>query len=203
MSNFSTDAPARNARNRVVKLASAVLASAAVALAGPGAASAADASSEPCLGPLSNPFLAWGDTEAYRLAPDGDFSSSSTSWGLSPGAEIVDSDSPLSGGGALELDKRESALSAPICLDGTETFSRALVTTEGSGKVLVRAVSPDGHAVTVGSIRGGEEWGPSDTFHAPHWLADMGFNSFQYHLTAVGNGTTTIDDLYVDPRARH
>jgi hypothetical protein len=203
MDFFSTDSPARTSRNRTAKVLSAVLACAAVAATGPGVASAASSSPAPCAGPISNPFLAWGDSEGYRLAPDGDFSSAPTQWELSDGAEIIASDSPLSGGGALELDKKESALSPPICLDGSESFSRVLTTSDGPGQVLVRAVGPNGHAVPVGAFRGDEEWAPSDAFLAPSRLASRGYDSFRYSFTAVGKGTTVIDDLYVDPRVRH
>ena len=190
-----------------------VLATAAtVAAFGSTAASAASPASrlsvEPCAGEIGNPFSPWGDNEPYRLAPDGDFSATPTLWSLSDGAELVADNSPLSGGTALALDKRESALSAPICVDGTESFSRVMTRSEGSKRfnlsgVLVKAVAPNGRSFAVGAFQGSDAWEPSSRFAVPHWLAFMGIDSFQYEFTAIGKGTVYIDDLNVDPRARH
>jgi hypothetical protein len=183
----------------------ALLACASVAAVGPTAASAAGVDPTPCAGEVSNPFLPWGDSDGYRLAPDGDFSSAPSQWELGNGAELVESDSPLSGGTALELEKKESALTAPICMDGTEPHSR-LLSTSTSGRstnVLVRAVLESGHEIPVQLVRSGSDWDVSSRIAVPSFLAYAGQDSFQYRFTAIGKGTTVIDDLYIDPRARH
>ena len=69
--------------------------------------------------------------------------------------------------------------------------------------VVVEAIAPNGRSFPVGAFQGDDGWEPSSRFLAPRWLAFMGFDSFQYEFTAIGKGTTYIDDLNVDPRARH
>lgn len=201
---FSSD---RTNRNRAPKALIAGLACVCAAAAfGPAtaSASASSAGSEACLGDLTTPFAAWGDSESYRLAPDGDFATGED-WTLARGAELVQDGSPLSGGTALSLSKKESALSPPICIDGTESFSRTMVRSEDTKRasgVLVEAVSSTGRELPVGYIQGGDDWAPSSRFLAPRWLASMGNSTFQYRFTALGKGTTIIDDVYVDPRSR-
>ena len=213
MKNSPDDCPVPRLRVRFGGTLVAVLATAAsVAAFGSAAAAAAKPASKseatPCTGALSTTFSPWGDSAQYRLAPDGDFSVTPSAWTLSDGAELVADDSPLSGGTALKLDYRASALSAPICLDGTESFSRVLTRSEGDRRnnhsgVLVEAVAPDGRTFAVGSVQSDDGWDPSGRFSAPRSLTVSGVDSFQYRFTSIGKGTTFIDDLYVDPRARH
>ena len=201
MQNSPGHSPVRSHRNRLLAGLACVC---AVAAFGPASASASSSSSESCLGDLTTPFDSWGDTDNYRLAPDGDFQSGND-WTLSRGAALVDDSSPLSGGTALQLGRRDSALSPPICIDGTESFSRTMVHSAGGGRlsgVLVEAVSSTGRDLPVGLIQGDDEWAPSSRFLAPRWLAYQGNDTFQYRFTAFGRGTTTLDDVYVDPRAR-
>lgn len=158
-----------------------------------------------CPGEISNPFQTYGDNEAYRLAPGGDFSDGAPGWTLSGGAELVSDTSPASGGDALALGRRDSALSAPICVDGSESFSRMFSRSVGGrafSSVVVDVVVPSGRSISVDVIRGDDDWAPTSTFPTPRRLAQTGIDSFQYRFTAIGRGTTILDDLYVDPRAK-
>ena len=213
MQNSPDNSPVPALRNRLGRaLVTVLAATASVAAFGSSAAAATSSASKPgvtpCTGNLSNTFSAWGDEAQYRLAPDGDFSATPTLWTLSEGAELVADNSPLSGGDALVLDYRESALSAPICLDGSESFSRVMTRSEGDKRknhsgVLVEAVTPDGRSFAVGTVQSDDGWDPSGRFSAPHSLTVSGIDSFQYRFTSISKGITFIDDLYVDPRARH
>lgn len=180
----------------------------AIAAIAPAASKASDGSSATqCAGELSNPFLPWGDTEPYRLAPGGDFEGSTDDWTFSGDAELVDDSGPLGGASALSLGRKASALSAPICLDGSESFSRMFARSEDTkgrfSLVKVEAVMPSGRDIPVGVLHSGDEWDATDRFLVPRWWALMGIDSFQYRFTAIGNGTTVLDDLYVDPRRRN
>jgi hypothetical protein len=205
MLNTPTFSSTRSTRNRAPKSLIAGLACVCAAAAfGPATASASSPGSAPCLGDLSTPFAQWGDFANYRLAPDGDFQTGDD-WTLAHGATLVGDSSPLSGGTALELSRNESALSPPICIDGTESFSRTMARAEGTNRlsgVLVEAVSSTGRDLPVGYIQGDDSWSPSSRFLAPRWLAFQGNDTFQYRFTGVGKGTTIIDDVNVDPRAR-
>ena len=209
MQNSSSVMPALAPRSRVSRaLVAAFVCAASIAAIASSEAVASTSSTAPCADEVSYPFSPWGDNEPYRLAPDGDFSEATSLWTLSSGAELVADDSPISGGTALALDGRESALSAPICVDGTESFSRVMIRSDSNKRfnlsgVLVEAVAPNGRSFPVGAFQGDTGWEPSSRFLAPRWLSFMGIDSFQYEFTAIGKGTTHIDDLYVDPRSRH
>ena len=183
-------------------LAALLLAVAAVLLL-PGQARAAAG----CDDPLSDVFAPWGDNDLYRLAPGGDFESAGAGWRLSGGASVVAGESPLGGSAVLSLPSGSSAVSAPICIEGTEPHARMFVRTDGNffraGRVLVEAVSPLGATVPVGIIRGDEDWNLSRRFAAPSWWVRRdGIETFRYRLTAVGANDSVLDGLYVDPRAR-
>ena len=77
-------------RRVVGTLSAACVASGLVVALAPVAAAAAVVSHSRCDGaPLSQPFLQWGDTAEYKLAPGGDFESGLSGWSLSPGRRPV------------------------------------------------------------------------------------------------------------------
>jgi hypothetical protein len=160
-----------------------------------------------CNESVSQIFAPWGDFDNYRLAPGGDFDGSTEGWQLSDGASVQPGESPLGGSSVLSLPRGSSAVSAPICLDGSEPHARMFVQTTSNffraGRVLVEAVSPNGPTVAVGTVRGDDEWSLSRRFAAPAWWVKRdGIDSFQYQFTSFGVRDTVVDGLYVDPRAR-
>lgn len=196
-------------RNRLRSVLVAVIASVlAIAAAAPAASEAASegVSGAQCPGELTQPFLPWGDDDPYRLTPGGDFETGAEGWELSEGAELISDSGPLGGDTALSLDKKASAVSAPICIDGSEDHSRMFSRGEDREKfslVKVDVISPDGRDHPIGMIRSGDEWEPTTRLLVPRWWSSTGIDSFQYRFTAIGRGTTVLDDLYIDPRRRN
>lgn len=160
-----------------------------------------------CADSTSPVFSAWGDSDLYRLIPGGDFEDPAADWALSDGAAVIDGSAPIGGSSVLSMPSGSSALSAPICMDGSEPHARLFAKTDGNffraGRVLVEAVAPEGNSVAVGIVRGGSDWKLSSRFLVPAWwVARDGIDSFQYRFTALGANDSLIDDVYVDPRAR-
>src|SRR6478736_1344912 len=68
--------------------------------------------SSDCNQDVSRPFVPWGDSALYFLAPNGDFSAGADGW---HGGAVVGDSSPLSGGGALSLGDGDRATSPGVC----------------------------------------------------------------------------------------
>lgn len=171
----------------------------------PAAASAARHAPETCTDPASQPFLAWGDDDLYRLAPGGDFESDLSSWDFDGNSGTVADASPLGGDSVASLAPGSSVTTAPICTDGTELFSRMFSRSADGDRraaIIVEAIAPNGRSRFVGITRADDEWGPTSRFLAPIGFAWRGYDSFRYRFTAFGSGTTLIDGVYIDPRIR-
>lgn len=205
MSTSSTKiAPSKTAR-RLVGLLTSMISVLAVAALLPGVASAHHAPPPACTDQATQPFLAYGDDEYYRLAPDGDFEGDLSYFDFGGPAGPVDGSSPIGGDTVLSLAPGSSVTTPPICTDGTELFSRMFSrSADGDPRaaIIVEAVAPNGRSRLVGITRSDDDWGPTSRFLAPLGFARAGFSTFQYRFTAIGRGTTLIDGLYVDPRIR-
>src|SRR4051794_9421930 len=76
---------------------------------------------------LEQPFIAWGDSALYRIAPGGSFELGAPGWTLAGGAELVGPGAPFipaSAATALRLAPGASATSAPICVAPGDRFAR-------------------------------------------------------------------------------
>lgn len=152
---------------------------------------------------MSQVFKPWLDLAHYKLAPGGDFESSGSRWQLD-GARRVDGSSPLGGNKVLSLEPGDSALSPPICIDGSEAVSRMLTRSEGlAGSVAVSVVGESGVELPVGALDALSVWKPSLHFAVPPAALSGGKTTFRYRFTALGPAPVLIDSVYVDPRARH
>jgi hypothetical protein len=172
----------------------------------PGVASAHRNSPPPsCTDEATQPFLAYGDPEYYRLAPGGDFEGDLSDFDFQGDVGPVADSSPIGGDTVLSLAPGSSVTTPPICTDGTELFSRMFSrSADGDPRaaIVVEAIAPSGRTRLVGITRSDDDWGPTSRFLAPLGLARSGSTTFQYRFTAIGRGTTLIDGIYVDPRIR-
>src|SRR5438132_1350426 len=104
-------------------LALAAAMSVIVSVAAASPAQAAILSGPTCSqGSLSQPFLAWGDTNSYSLIAGGDFEGSLSSWTLSGGAKLLAGSEPYKAAGALgkysmSLPPGASALTPFTCVN--------------------------------------------------------------------------------------
>jgi hypothetical protein len=136
-------------------------------------------------------FSAWNDHHSYVLAPDGDFEAGGAGWMLSGGAAVV--------GGSLSLPEGAAALSPPICTDRATHMLRLLASNSGDPAAALQvAVFGDAASHPAGTVVGGEGWEASRRI-------PLGSppGSAQILLTAAPGSAWLVDDVYVDPFARH
>ncbi len=163
-------------------------------------------------------FKPWGDSNSYVLAPDGGFESGGLGWGLSGGAKTVEGNESfyLNDSGdsrSLALPAGSAAVSPPVCMAlDTPTF-RLLARNTGnaSSGLRVEAVFPLLGLIrtkTVSTVYGGSSWAPSQQMSTVLTLSTIVGtlipSSVQIRITPVGSGGNwQVDDLYIDPFARH
>ena len=159
-------------------------------------------------------FAPWKDKGWYQLAPDGGLAEGGNGWTLEDGAELVADPDARSHEGAQEetavsLPFGASATSPPVCVDETTPSFRVMirnmgdkgaklrvtVTYEGTSKP-VKAKNNDVHSDT------NDNWMPSP----PLKLETDKEGERVARITFTGKDPKSdylIDDLYVDPFARH
>jgi hypothetical protein len=203
MATFPTPT-ARRPRCLRSLLAAAAISIGALAAAAPASAISVAPSGTTCNEPLSQPFVDYGDDNFFKLAPGGDFESGATDWLLNDKASLVSGTSPFGGETVLSLEPGGSAVTPPICIDGSEDYSRMLTRADGRrSSVFVEAITERGATVPVGVVRGDDEWDASRRILVPPTALFGNQTTFRYRFTAVGTTGTELDSVYVDPRAKH
>ncbi|HEX5527427.1 MAG TPA: hypothetical protein VFX44_09585 [Solirubrobacterales bacterium] len=163
-------------------------------------------------------FKPWGDSSSYVLAPNGGFEAGGTGWLLSGGANTVEGNESFylndaSDSRSLSLPSGSSAVSSPICMSiDTPTF-RLLARNTGdtSSGLRVEAIYPLLgliHTKTISTVYAGSNWAPSQQMSTVLTLSTIVGtlvpSSVQIRITPTGSGGNwQVDDLYIDPFARH
>ncbi len=163
-------------------------------------------------------FKPWGDQSSYVLAPDGGFEAGGTGWTLTGGAAVVAGNESYNVGGSgdsnsLALPAGSSAGSPPVCM-AIDTPSYRLFarnTGDPSSKLRVEAVYKLLGLVQTkvgATITAGPNWAPTQSVSTVLGLSTIiGTlipSSVQIRVTPADNkGQWQVDDLYVDPFARH
>jgi hypothetical protein len=195
------------------RIVGVLAAGAAVALAAPAASSAALISTGSCdNSTLVQPFAQFGDSAQYKLVPGGSFENGAPGWTLKNGAAVVSGNETLAASGAhsLYLPAGASAESAPTCVNAAyPTFRLFARNTNLLSTVAVQVVYSDpivGRvALPVGALALGTRWAPSLpmlTTSAIQAVLKNGEAQVSLRFTSL-TGSTTIDDVYVDPRLSH
>ena len=163
-------------------------------------------------------FLPWGDSSSYVLAPDGGFESGGAGWTLSGGAKTVEGNEPFylhSAGDSrsLSLPAGGSAVSPAICMAIDTPTVRLVARNTGdtsSGLRVEATYSLLGllHTKDISTVYSGAAWAPSQQMSTVLSLSTvvgtLTPSSIQIRITPLGGGGRwRIDDLYVDPFARH
>jgi hypothetical protein len=163
-------------------------------------------------------FKPWGDSSSYVLAPDGGFESGGAGWALSGGAKAVEGNESffLNDAGdshSLALPAGSTALSPSVCMSiDTPTFRLLARNTGDTGSGLrVEAVFPLLgliHTKTISTVYAGPDWAPSQQMSTVLTLSTivgtLTPSSVQIRITPTGSGGNwQVDDLYIDPFARH
>jgi hypothetical protein len=157
-------------------------------------------------------FSPWGDQNYYELAPDGGFEGGGAGWTLSGGATLVQAneDHFLNGAGdhtAVLLPYGASATSPPICVDETTPSFRVMTRNIGEkGAKLHVTIS---YVVSGGTKTQQTDAPPADKGWAaspPLQLQTDGEAERVARITFTSSERKAeylVDDLYVDPFARH
>lgn len=163
-------------------------------------------------------FRPWGDQHSYVLAPDGGFEAGGSGWTLAGGAAATVGNEAFflndpSDSKALSLPSGSSAVSPPICMSLDTPIFRLLARNSGntSAGLKVEAVYPLLGLIrtkTVSTVYGGPNWAPSQQMSTVLTLSTIVGtlvpSAVQIRITPVGSGGNwQVDDLYVDPFARH
>jgi hypothetical protein len=174
-------------------------------------APAANASQDPRGCPaqvLEQPFIAWGDSAPYRLAPGGSFELGVPGWTLAGGAELVAPGAPFipaSAATALSLAPGASATSAPICVGPSDLFARMFASADDASgddgtRLRVDLILANGFTLPLPPLHADEEWNATRRIYTGAGAERVTW--MRYRFTARV-GTWALDDLYVDPRANH
>lgn len=163
-------------------------------------------------------FRPWGDQHSYVLAPDGGFEAGGQGWLLSGGAATVAGNESFNLDGAgdsrsLSLPAGSSAVSPPICMSIDTPIIRLFARNGGdsnSGLRVEAVYSLLGlvHTKAISTVYAGPSWAPSQQLSTVLSLSTLVGtlipSSIQVRITPVGSGGNwQVDDLYVDPFARH
>lgn len=162
-------------------------------------------------------FKPWGDSSSYVLAPDGGFEAGGIGWLRSGGAGVVDGNESfyLNDSGdskSLALPAGSSALSPPICMSLDTPSFRLLARNSGdpASYLKVEATYPLLGLLrtkTLSTVKAGPSWAPAQQMSTVLTLSTVVGtlipSAVQIRITPVGGGNWQVDDLYVDPFARH
>ncbi|HMC50326.1 MAG TPA: hypothetical protein VKH20_06735 [Solirubrobacterales bacterium] len=176
-------------------------------------------SAQACSYPGASPaFAPWGDQHDYALAPEGGFESGGNGWTLRGGAAVVAGNESYQLNGpsdsrSLALPAGSTAVSPPVCMSIDTPLIRLLARNTGnpSSRLRVEAVySLLGLVRTnlVNTISVGASWEPSKQMSTVLGLSTIVGtilpSAIEVRLTPLDStGQWQVDDLYVDPFARH
>src|SRR3954452_13704470 len=177
------------------------------------------APANPCNNPAARPvFAPWHDRMQYVLIANGGFELADPAWTLADGAAVVEGNEPSFLNDAadyqsLSLPAGSSATSPATCFGAQSPTFRLMARTSGDRharlEVEVVYTNVNGHKVTrtAGKIRGGDTWRPSKRLSLAigrgKGRGRLVSSSVAFRLTPMGAGDWQVDDLFLDPRARH
>lgn len=175
-------------------------------------------SAQACSYPGAKPvFAPWGDQHSYALVSDGGFESGGAGWSLR-GAQVVAGNESYQLNGAadsqsLALPGGSSATSPPICMSIDTPLFRFVARNTGdpSSRLRVDATySLLGLVRTnvVNTVTSGSSWAPSKQMSTVLGLSTIVGtllpSAIEVRFTPLDSkGSWQVDDLYVDPFARH
>jgi hypothetical protein len=176
-------------------------------------------SAQACSYPGAQPvFKPWGDQRSYVLAPDGGFEAGGAGWTLGGSAKAVTGNESYNLAGAthsnsLSLPAGSSAGSPPVCMSIDTPSYRLFARNSGdpSSQLRIEAVykllglvqTKVGATITAGSA-----WTPTQPISTVLGLSTIVGtiipSEIQIRITPLDTkGQWQVDDLYIDPFARH
>ena len=167
---------------------------------------------------LTQPFAPWGDSALYKLAPGGDFEGAH-GWTLRGGASTVSGSEPFAatgqaGASSVRLPAGASVTSPGTCVNAAYPSFRLFAKSSSGLLGLLPALKAevlyrDGLLgiipVPAGVVTPSAAWSPTGvqlTLSALGAAVAGGEAPISIRLTSLA-GTWTVDDVFVDPYARH
>jgi hypothetical protein len=163
-------------------------------------------------------FKPWGDQRSYVLAPDGGFEAGGLGWYLGGGAKTVaenesfDLNDPADSR-SLSLPAGSTAVSPPICMSLDTPSFRLVARNSGDPSSGLRVEATYAllglvRTKTVSTVYAGSSWAPSQQMSTVLSLSTIVGtlipSAIQIRITPLGSGGNwQVDDLYIDPFARH
>jgi len=155
-------------------------------------------------------FAPWGDSQYYQLAPDGGLEEGGSGWTLEGGAELVAGNEAYflndpTDATSLRIPYGGLATSPKFCVDADTPVFRFMALNAGDRSKLSVTVTyelPSKTRVRNNEIRASGEWAPTD----PQKLEINGDTERVARISFTPRdaaGDWLIDDLYIDPFARH
>jgi len=163
-------------------------------------------------------FSPWADQHSYVLGPDGGFEGGGSGWVLSRGATVVEGNEPFylnssDDSKALALPAGSSALSSPICMSLDTPIFRFVArnTGEPTARLRVEAIYPLLGLLrtkAISTVTSGSSWAPTQQLSTVLSLSTIVGtlipSSIQIRIVPLdAGGQWQVDDLYIDPFARH
>lgn len=156
-------------------------------------------------------FAPWGDMGYYQLVPDGGLESGGTGWSLQGGAELVagNEDHYLNSSTdetSLSIPFGGSATSPRVCVDANTPVFRLMALNSGDEhsklRVAVIYELAQETKTRVAGVEASDQWEPTEplklkTSGEAEQVARISFTPKD------GKGVWLLDDLYIDPFARH
>jgi hypothetical protein len=170
-----------------------------------------------CANPLlTQPFLAWGDTNWYALAPGESADAfGGAGWTLTGGAKIVTTTlTDGTTGSVLDLPRGSKAVSPKVCLTSAYPTARMMIrdVSDSNGGNVGFSVSYAGTSTASSPLQTGSFKTTGAAGIAGNWLlsapADLdpstspGWQLMQITLTANGSKEFQAYNLYLDPMMR-
>jgi len=198
--------------NSVRKLTAIATAALAISAVGAGAAQACSYTG------AEQVFKPWGDQHSYVLAPDGGFEGGGLGWYLGGGAKVGDGNESFylndsADSRSLSLPAGSTAISPPICMSLDTPGFRLVTRNSGNASSGLKVEATYAllglvHTKTVSTVYGNSSWIPSQQMSTVLSLSTViGTvipSAIQIRITPVGSGGNwQVDDLYIDPFARH
>jgi hypothetical protein len=163
-------------------------------------------------------FKPWGDQDSYVLAPDGGFEAGGQGWSLAGGANVANANEAfhLHGSGdsrSLALPAGSTAVSPPVCMSLDTPSFRLVARNSGDPSSGLRVEATYAllglvRTKTVSTVYGNSTWAPSQQMSTVLSLSTIVGtvipSAIQIRITPLGSGGQwQVDDVYIDPFARH
>ena len=158
-------------------------------------------------------FSPWGDQRDYQLTPDGGFESGGAGWSLKGDSAVIGGNESFYVNDAgdsqsLSIPDDSSATSPSVCVGRDTPVFRLFARNTGrsSSRLQVTVVYdlPGRVDPKIGrTIRADADWSPTPAMSTVPGLAELAGSMKVQFKPLDDNGNWQVDDLYIDPFARH